>query len=85
MHWINESLDTLLMVGTDDGHIRIFRDIGNGIESSLQSESEKGMDSSNRDWYSHDKQAGGEQGIAAKSDHGNFMFISLRYISKVCT
>ena len=36
MHWVNESQDTLLMVvlmvGTDDGNIRIFRDEGSGSD-----------------------------------------------------
>jgi len=41
MHWINESMDTLLMVGTDDGNIRIFRDVGSGIESAVQNDRER--------------------------------------------
>jgi hypothetical protein len=41
MHWINESMDTLLMVGTDDGNIRIFRDVGSGIESAMQTDRER--------------------------------------------
>lgn len=35
MTWINESLDTLLMAGCEDGTVKIWRDVGDSIEDGL--------------------------------------------------
>lgn len=40
MTWVNESLDSLLLVGCDDGTVKIWRDVGDSIEESSKSYSE---------------------------------------------
>jgi WD40 repeat protein len=36
MTWLNESLDSLLLVGCDDGTVKIWRDLGDSIEESVK-------------------------------------------------
>jgi WD40 repeat protein len=36
MTWLNESLDSLLLVGCDDGTVKIWRDMGDSIEESAK-------------------------------------------------
>jgi WD40 repeat protein len=36
MTWVNESLDSLVLVGCDDGTVKIWRDVGDGIEDSMK-------------------------------------------------
>jgi WD40 repeat protein len=36
MSWVNESLDSLVLVGCDDGTVKIWRDVGDGIEDSMK-------------------------------------------------
>jgi hypothetical protein len=38
--WVNESLDTLVMAGCEDGSVKIWRDVGNSIEEGLQKSNE---------------------------------------------
>ena len=42
MTWVNESLDTLLMAGCEDGTVRIWRDVGSSIEEGVQRGVESG-------------------------------------------
>ena len=40
MSWVNESLDSLVLVGCDDGTVKIWRDVGDSIEDSMKVMSE---------------------------------------------
>ena len=40
MTWVNESLDSLIMAGCEDGSVKIWRDVGDSVEEGLQKSSE---------------------------------------------
>lgn len=40
MTWINESLDSLLMTGCDDGTVVIYKDVGTSIDENVQKNNE---------------------------------------------
>ena len=64
------------MVGTDDGNIRIFRDVGNGIESSMQSDRERcggtGGGGGGGGMFSHDSAQGGGGGDSYRPGSGRY-------------
>mmetsp|Transcript_3259 Transcript_3259/g.5075 ORF Transcript_3259/g.5075 Transcript_3259/m.5075 type:complete len:1600 (-) Transcript_3259:102-4901(-) len=46
MSWVNESLDSLLMVGSEDGAVKIWRDVGDSIDDTLRASLEGSASSS---------------------------------------